>query len=549
LGKKRSDVKVALGQFNPILGDCESNGAKILQTIATAKQQKVSLLVFPELAITGYPPLDLLDSEALITANTQWLSRIAAEAQGIAVVVGFVEKNGQEYGKPFFNAAALLRAGKVESVYRKQLLPYYDVFDDERYFEAGSEPCFFELEGITFAITICEDLWNQPGFIARPYAKQPLDAISKKRVDYIVNLSASPFHLSKPELREKLFLEVTRKTGAGLIYCNSVGAQDDLIFDGGSQLWNAQGQACARAPHFAEAFCVGTLGDGPIVNATERSASEWIFDALVLGVSDYCSKTRSPRICLGLSGGIDSSVVAAIAARAVGPNNVKGILLPTQFTSSASNEDAQALANHLGIEAVTLPTQSLFESSRDLVASVLGKTLAGLTQENLQPRLRMLLLMAVANEENRLLLNTSNKSELACGYATLYGDAAGALGVLGDLTKGQVVALGHWLNREHEVIPRRVLERPPSAELRDNQTDQDSLPPYSIVDTFVESAVEKGQSLDAFLTTPLGTEVPRFRALYAGSEFKRRAFPPLLRVSSHAIGRGRRIPVVSRKPW
>lgn len=542
-------MKVALAQINPTIGDVAGNTHKIQQEIASAVSAGASLVVFPELAITGYPPQDLLDSPALVWQNRNALDAIAATTKKINVVIGFIDKNPAATGRPFFNAAALLRNGKVEGVYHKQLLPTYDVFDDERYFESGQKALTFDLEGARFGVTICEDIWNLPGYLPRSYTKRPLEAARTAGVQWLINLSASPFHLGKPAMREKLLHDAALFSKAGMLFCNQVGANDDLVFDGSSCALDSAGNVLVRSPSFQETMTVVDLALRTEVAVPIQTDSEWLQSALVLGIRDYVRKSGGRGVCLGLSGGIDSSVVAVLAVQAVGAENVSALMLPSRFTSDASKQDATALAATLGIQTHTLPIDALFKETQH-VFEVAGVSLAPLTLENIQPRLRMSLLMAYSNEKHLLLLNTSNKSELAAGYATLYGDSAGAVGVLGDLTKNQVFALARHFNRDSEVIPARVIDRAPSAELRENQKDEDSLPPYSVLDPMVKAVVEEGADEAALRAQGvLAEHSQNFLRRYRQSEFKRRQFPPILRVSPRAFGRGRRIPLAAAKPW
>lgn len=542
-------MKIAFGQVNPTLGDCDGNFRKVQKAILEAQQSKASLIVFPELTLTGYPPEDLLDSPQVVDRNLALLSALAAESKDTAVLIGFVDRNPAGFGKRFFNSAALLRNGKKELVYRKSLLPSYDVFSDERYFEPGSEPAVFQAGGKKFAVTICEDIWNFEGFVPRLYQSDPLAKARSAGVDYVINLSASPFHLGKPEERASLFLKVAERAQAGVVFCNQVGAQDDLIFDGGSSAVSVDGKTQFRAPFFEEGVFFWEVGAPPVIHPQPSEEPEWIAQALKLGIRDYCAKSRVSKVCLGLSGGVDSSVVAVLASDALGPANVKGVLLPTEFTAPASVEDAELLSKSLGMERETVSVQALFNLSKASLSGAVGAGLLPLVQENIQPRLRMALLMAVANQENRLLLNTSNKTELACGYSTLYGDSAGALGVLSDLTKERVFALARFLNAGKQRIPKRVLERAPSAELRQNQTDQDSLPEYPVLDPMVTLAVEQNRSAAEIKSMGFpDAEVDRFFSLYRSSEFKRSQSCTGLRVTKRAFGRGRLIPIVSQKP-
>ncbi len=542
-------MKFALGQINPTLGDIVGNTEKICNFVQQGTANGADIIVFPELSITGYPPQDLLDSASLIEKNISAVQKIAQLTSKAAVVVGFIDNNPNPHGKRFFNAAALLRNGRWEATYHKALLPSYDVFDDERFFEPGSKPLIFSHKGERCAVTICEDFWPDE-FLPRAYTANPLSWVQSENCDWLINLSASPFHEGKPAIREQVFKKVMQLTGASIVFCNQVGANDDLIFDGRSAVVEKKPFAISYAKSFAEDLFIFDSNEKNPRHPSSGANKSDLLSALELGVRDYVQKTHGSGVCLGLSGGIDSCVVAAIAVNALGASKVKGLLLPSRFTSSASNEDALSLAKNLNIQTLTLPIDGLCEAASTVLISGLGKKLSSLTLENIQPRLRMSLLMAVANEENLLLLNTSNKSELATGYSTLYGDSAGALGVLGDVTKDQVYALARELNSLGSGIAKRAIDRPPSAELREDQTDQDSLPPYSHLDPMVRAVVEKNAALSDLLEQGFTqTEASQFLKLYRQSEYKRRQFPPILRVSARAFGRGRKIPVASVKPW
>ncbi len=509
-------MKVAVVQFNPKIGDFASNGERMRNFVDEARKAGADLVVFPELATTGYPPGDLLDYKHFIDGNLRVLEELGRVSQGISIVCGYVERNPEATGKPYFNSAAVFQNGKRIANYRKRLLPYYDVFDEERYFEAGNESLTFEVGGKKVALTICEDLWNRPGYVSRPYRENP--KIGK--VDLILNLSASPFSLGKPEKREELFRLVAREAGACVVVAGQAGGNDDLLFDGGSLIIDGTGKIIASAPAFEEYLLLDGLADVP------NSETGWISAALITGIREYVRKCGARKVCLGLSGGVDSSVVAVLAAKALGPKNVKGVALPTRFNASASLEDAEALAKALSIEYSVYQIDPLFQKASEML-----KPRQSLTLENIQPRLRMVFLMAVANDEDRLLLNTSNKSEIASGYATLYGDSAGALAVLGDLTKRQVYGLA----KTFPEIPSRVVTRAPSAELKENQTDQDTLPPYDALDAWVVEGIEKSGAFPS----------NHFARLYSRSEYKRHQLPPALRISYRAFGRGRRIPIAA----
>jgi NAD+ synthase (glutamine-hydrolysing) len=467
----------------------------------------------------------------------------------MSAVVGYVERNPSSVGKPFFNSAAVFQDGKQIHNYRKWLLPYYDIFEEERYFEAGSEMGVFQIQSHKIGVTICEDLWTEPGFLPREYRNQPVESLKSQSLDLLVNLSASPFQLGKREIREKLFQKVAQKIGAPVVFCNQVGANDELIFDGASFVVTGQGiQVQAKA--FAEDHVQWVNPSTATASFEAKKAeSDELIEALALGIRDYVNKTPAKTVCLGMSGGIDSSVVAALAVKALGSSRVFGYALPSRFNASQSLEDAKKLAQNLGISFKTLPIESIFEMFQKQLTQTLGQAPKTLTLENIQPRIRMTLLMALANEEGHLLLNTSNKSEIMAGYSTLYGDTAGALAVLGDLTKHQVYALAQAFNQGTEVIPERVILRPPSAELRENQTDQDTLPPYDQLDFVVEQHLEELAPIDGIKGHGLSSQtLAKVSKLNSVSEYKRRQFPPILRVTSKAFGMGRRIPIVGRKP-
>lgn len=542
-------MKIAISQIDPRVGDVAWNLRLILEQIDRSKSSRCDLVVFPELAVVGYPPRDLLDFSHIIDENLEAIETIREASQGISVVVGYVERNSSKVGKPYYNSAAVLQNGKRVANYRKWLLPYYNIFEEERYFESGSEVGHFQLKNRNIGITICEDLWNEPGFLERLYEKNPTDALSKHKLDFVLNLSASPFELGKNKIREKLFNQVSKKLKAPIIYCNQVGANDELIFDGCSFVVSEKGKM-AQSKAFEPELLVW---DSDIISTTategEWTESQWLLEALTLGVRDYLDKTPAKTVVLGLSGGIDSSVVAAIAVKALGPSRVFGFALPSKFNASQSLEDAQKLAQNLGISFRSFPIERIYEVLKVELGQGLGHLPKPLTLENIQPRIRMTLLMAIANEEGHLVLNTSNKSEIFAGYATLYGDTAGALAVLGDLTKQQVYELAKTLNIQKEVIPRRVITRAPSAELRENQTDQDTLPPYDILDGLVTGHVNRTKSLSTADFPGVTKEnLEKVSRLNSSSEYKRRQLPPALRVTSRAYGMGRRIPVVGRKP-
>lgn len=536
-------MKVALAQLNPRVGDIDSNLQKVLECISEAKKNSAQWILFPELALVGYPPRDLLEYPRLYEENCQALAKVKEASKGLAVVIGALDKNETGKGKPFFNSAFVFSDQKLVFKYAKRLLPSYDIFEDERFFERGTHPGIFEFKGEKFAVAICEDIWNYPSFLPHLYEDEPLSDLKNQNPKALFVLSASPFEIGKPEIREKLLSKVALDLSSPVFYCNQVAGNDELIFDGCGLVSEKDGTLVAKLPAFEETLKFWE----PHQNFESRwpqTEVEWLEKSLVFGIREYLKKSSQKKICLGLSGGIDSSVLAVLAEKAVGKENVLGVGLPTQFTSSQSLEDARALAKNLGISYQEINIDPLYQAFCGAL-----KTLqpTGVTLENLQPRIRMTVLMAVSNQEGRLLLNTSNKSEIAAGYSTLYGDSAGALAPLGDLLKGQVGKLALYFNQASEIVPHRVITRPPTAELRPNQKDEDSLPPYDVLDPLV----------DACMTASLGPAelnqqgfagkwVDLFSRLHRISEYKRRQMPPVLRVSKKAFGMGRRMPLACR---
>lgn len=536
-------MKVGLAQFNPTIGDLDGNLKKILQQVESAKQQQIDLLVFPELSLSGYPPRDLLFEDGFVERQVALLERVRNAATDLAICCGFVAPNPAPTGRPFYNAVAVFENGRQQAIYRKRLLPYYDIFDEPRYFEAGDTSCVVKVAGKNIGLAICEDIWNQKGFLDRPYSIDPVNDYSAKGLDLLVVLSASPFHLGKPAVRERLVQVVSKRVGAPVLFCNQVGANDELIFDGSSLVAHGD-QLLIRAPSFQEALSIVDISSpsATTVTAMQESPFSWVCEALQFGIREYVEKCRGTQVIVGVSGGIDSAVVAALAAKALGPKAVLGVSLPTRFTSSGSQGDARQLCENLKIPFQEISIEPLLSQFVEQWKHWFTDELKGIALENLQPRLRMTLLMAMANERGAMLLNTSNKSEIATGYATLYGDSAGALSVIGDLTKKQVYGLAEFLNAEAEHIPRSILDRAPSAELREDQTDSQSLPPYDQLDALVEARVRSwGERLAE--GTPEGL---LFDRLYSNSEFKRAQLPPVLRVSEKAFGTGRRFPIAKR---
>jgi len=545
-------VKVGLGQFNPKIGDCAGNTGKIVAFIEQAKSQKAELIVLPELAVCGYPPRDLLDDPTLVEANLRGLEEIAAASKGTTVFCGFVQFNDAPTGRRYFNAVAILQDGRHVETYRKRLLPSYDIFDDDRYFEPGDKSCVVTVNKEKVAVTICEDVWNIASHVSRLYEMQPLDEVKNQNVDLLVNIAASPFALGKPDRRLKLFRAITAHIGVPVLFCNQVGGDDELIFSGGSFAMNAKGEVIGCAKAFVEEllYIDTDKANGKCAIPWPASEGEWIREALVLGLRDYVRKCGAKNVLVGLSGGVDSSVTAAVAVSALGKEAVMGVCIPTRYTSKASLEDAETLAKNLDIEYRVLGIETLLGLYENLWREWFHRAPKSLTRQNIQPRIRMNLLMALCNERNKLLLNTSNKSELTAGYTTLYGDTSGAVAVLGDVLKTQVYEVAKVINQREMVIPERVLSRVPTAELAENQSDQDVLPPYDQLDPLIKEFIENKKSRNELLEEGFDIElVDKVEKLHYSTEFKRYQLAPVLRVSSRAFGIGRRIPIASNRSF
>ncbi|MAV90009.1 MAG: NAD+ synthase [Bdellovibrionaceae bacterium] len=535
-------MRIALSQINSHLGDFETNSKKILEQIQSAKDRHCDLVVFPECALMGYHPVDLLEQPYVVEAQLKALKKIETSIpDGITALVGIIAINPNKVGKPFLNSAILISKNKPSKLFSKQLLPTYDVFDEGRHIEPGeTAKNFFKFKGQNVLVTICEDIWAWPqrgGHRYQTYGKNPLTQIPKSKVDLVLNLSASPYIPKKQKERQLVVKQTATHFNAPMVYVNMVGAQDELIYDGGSFAVDSKGKILAQACHFEEDLAILDLekNEGskkPLVTHEMES----IRQAAVLGLKDFVSKSGFEKVHLGLSGGIDSALVACLAVDALGPQNVKAFLLPGPYTSPLSNQLAQKLCENLGIESHSLSINTGFEVLAEELNEKLGPLEFGLTHENLQARIRGNFLMAISNLKGSLLLGTSNKSELAVGYSTLYGDLCAGLLPIGDLLKTQVFELAKHYNSEHELIPLEIITRPPTAELRENQKDEDSLPPYDQLDPVVYKIVEK-------VKTPKSDLEKRIYNMMMKSEFKRWQAAPILKLSSHAFGRGRRLPI------
>jgi len=566
-------MKIAIAQLNPIIGDLSGNAQKILAMAQQAVEKGARLLLTPELSLCGYPPRDLLLNPSFLEAMTVTLHQLAKDLPAnLAVLVGTVDANNKAYttgGKPLFNSIALLENGKKQ-YFHKRLLPTYDVFDEQRYFEAGQQANYFALDNLKIGVTICEDLWNDEEFWGkRTYLVNPIADLAILGVDFIVNLSASPYSVGKPSFREAMLKHSAVRFQQPVIYTNQVGGNDDLLFDGRSFVLNRQGEVMCRANGFATDLMTvefdETQGDFRLssVAPVYESEEEEIWHALVLGVQDYAQKCGFSKVLLGLSGGIDSALVATIATAALGQENVLGVLMPSPYSSEHSISDALALADNLGIKTQILPIGELMQSFDNNLAGLFAGTEFGLAEENIQSRIRGNLLMAIANKFGYLLLSTGNKSEMAVGYCTLYGDMNGGLAVIADVPKTRVYSLCKWLNSHPSAlktqssklstplspqspIPQNILTKAPSAELKPGQVDQDSLPPYDILDDILQRLIHDHQSVGQIVTAGHDpTVVDRVIQMLARAEFKRRQAPPGLKITDRAFGTGWRMPIAS----
>lgn len=540
-------MRIALLQLNPTAGDLEGNAALILRAARQAAAAGADLAVTAELALLGYLPRDLLMSEGFIRSSREMLARMAAEtAGGPPLLVGAATPNPGDIGRPLFNSAVLLKDGVVGPAFHKTLLPTYDVFDEDRYFEPARGPQILELDGHRLGISICEDVWNDRDFWRRRrYSQDPVETLVASGAEIVVNLSASPFTVDKQPLRERMLSHLAKRHARPLVCANQVGGNDDLIFDGYSCAVDAQGRLFARTRGFKDDVLVVDAGAsaGSIAPADFTPEAQ-IWQALVLGLGDYVRKTGFHTVLLGLSGGIDSSLTAALAVEALGADNVLGVLMPSCYSSAGSVDDSLELAANLGIRTVKLPIAGIMESYGAALANVFRGRAPDVTEENIQSRIRGNLLMALSNKFGSMLLTTGNKSELAVGYCTLYGDMNGGLGVIADLPKTMVYRVARWHNAHHPDIPEAVLTKVPSAELRPGQTDQDSLPPYDLLDRILELHVEQSRSAAEIVAAGFEeATVRRVLALVRNAEFKRRQAAPVLKVTSRAFGTGWRMPI------
>ena len=541
-------MKIALSQINFHIGNFSDNEQKIISSIHKAQSQSVDIIVFPELAITGYPPRDFLEFDDFIDKTILSISNISAHCNKIAALIGAPSRNKTGKGKPLFNSAYFLYDGKVQKIFHKTLLPTYDIFDEYRYFEPNKEFNLLEFKGKKIAVTICEDLWNIDD---NPlYYSDPMLELSKPHPDFVLNIAASPFHFKQAIIRKDVLKRNAAKYQLPIFYVNHVGAQTELIFDGGSMVINKRGEIVKSLDYFEEDFGIidyDEVNKLPAIEEPQTSEIALIHDALVVGIRNYFHKLGFTKAILGLSGGIDSAVTLVLATEALGSKNVTSILMPSQFSSDHSISDSIKLAENLDTIYETIPIQEAYGAFEHSLYPHFKNLPFNVAEENLQARIRGVLLMAFSNKFGHILLNTSNKSEAAVGYGTLYGDMNGGLSVLGDVYKTQVFELARFINKEQEIIPNNIITKPPSAELRPDQKDSDSLPDYNILDKILFHYIEERKGPKEIVA--LGFDeaiVKRTLKMVNTNEHKRYQTPPILRISSKAFGMGRRIPIVAK---
>jgi NAD+ synthase (glutamine-hydrolysing) len=543
-------VKIALGQINPTVGDFSGNAAKMIEYSRRAQAAGAGLILFPELSVCGYPPRDLVERPSFVARNRESAEQIAAGARGISVICGLVTPAESETGKSVMNSAALLQDGKIAFLQSKMLLPTYDVFDEMRNFAPAKSQSLFPFCGNQVALTICEDAWNDKLFWhKRLYTVDPIDSLIRAGGNFVLNISASPFWIGKRELRHDMLVSIARQHKVPVAMVNQVGGNDSLLFDGSSFVLNAEGKVIATGRSFEEdlIYFDSKTFTGDLHQQIEGTEAS-VYSALVLGTRDYMRKCGFQKAIIGLSGGIDSALTAVIAADAIGPENVIGVGMPGPYSSKGSIDDARALASNLGIRSELLPISSAVEAYRQTLQNVFAGCKEDVTEENIQSRARGTLLMALSNKFGAIVLSTGNKSELGVGYCTLYGDMVGGLAVISDVPKTLVYRLSRYANSRRSVIPQATLEKPPSAELRPDQKDSDSLPPYEILDAVLEDYVEDAHCAER-IAADRGFDleiVKRVVRMVDRAEYKRQQAAPGIKISPKAFGYGRRFPIAAK---
>ena len=542
-------MKIALAQINPIIGDFTHNTGKIIAAAEKAIGLSCDLIVFSELIISGYPPRDLLEKKDFIDANLIHLQKLVKSIKGIGVICGVVSKNPNKKGNPLYNSAVLFDNGKILHQAHKRLLPTYDVFDERRYFEPGKECLPFLYKGCQIGLTICEDIWNDKDvFSRRLYPADPLKKMVKEGVNLLINISASPFHVGKRKFKWDMFGSMAKKYKLPLLYSNQVGGNDSVLFDGISLAFDAQGKVAARARDFREDIIVfDTQTQKGDLHPVSETDTESILNGLIMGTRDYVRKCGFSRAVVGLSGGIDSALTAYIAVQALGKENVILIFMPSQYTLKENFEDTKNLAKNLDTKLFNVPIEGVFEKFLQGLSPLFKGVATEVTGQNIQARTRGTILMAISNKLGHLLLSTGNKSELAVGYCTLYGDMNGGLAVISDVPKTMVYRIARFINRDKEVIPERIIQKPPSAELKPDQLDQDDLPPYEILDDILKAYIEDNKTAKEIIEMGLEPSIVRdIISRVHQNEYKRHQSPPGLNVTTKSFGCGRRLPIAQR---
>ena len=538
---------ISLGQINPVIGDLKGNKEKIISLYNKAVEDKADLVIFPELALVGYPPLDLVEKKEFRDAVEEAAKEIAAATNSTGLLFGSITEVDEAVGTGIYNSAVLCFDCKIQFIQHKTLIPNYDVFDEMRYFESAKDVDVFEFRGEKLGISICEDIWNDADFWKkRLYINDPVQKLVEKGATVLLNISASPYSYGKRKDREKMLSVLTTQDKLPLAYVCCTGAQTDLVFDGASMCFNSNGELVKLGKAFAEDYLIfDTKENYPVISEVEGIFEEEVLNALIYGLKDYSLKLNFKKALLGLSGGIDSAIVAYIAVQALGKENVHVVMMPSKYSSEGSINDSVKLIANLGISSDVISIQPVVDKALEMLAPAFGNLPEDITEENIQSRVRGLYMMALSNKLKSLLLTTGNKSEMAVGYATLYGDMCGGLAIIADVYKTDIYRISNYINREVEIIPREIIDKAPSAELKPNQTDQDSLPPYDLLDEILKMYLEQNKELNEIISlTGNPYDVKRVLRMVDINEFKRKQAAPALRVSKKAFGYGRRYPIV-----
>ncbi len=542
-------MKIALNQINPLIGDFKRQYERILPAVQAARAESCDLIIFPELALCGYPPRDFLEKKSFVQANGRCLEQLMAAVKGIGVIVGFVAENSKETGNQLYNSAVLFENGRILHQVYKQLLPTYDVFDERRFFEPGRPSKPFAYKGHRIGLTICEDAWNDKDVFKRQrYAIDPVTQLAVDGADLLINISASPFHRGKLEFRDNMLAAAARKHHLTVVFVNQVGGNDHILFDGASAVFDSHGRIVARGADFSEdTVYYDTVSGSGEMHPVSVSETESVLKALVMGTRDYVTKCGFQKVVVGLSGGVDSALTAYIAVQALGREQVSTVFMPSKYTSRENFEHTRLLAKNLGVEYSILPIDAMFDDFvRQLVPGA-DPADPGITEQNIQARIRGTILMGISNRDGCMVLSTGNKSELAVGYCTLYGDMNGGLAVISDVPKTWVYEICHLINQDREIIPRPILEKAPSAELKPDQTDQDDLPPYEVIDPILKGYIEKALSPDELIAAGFDPQaVAEVTRRVDQNEYKRHQAAPGLKVTPKAFGEGRRYPIAKR---